>query len=143
VPKVTPAPKVPSKPRKPVDVTVDEPAEKPSRREEPAMRKGDLITAGPGVEDTQLTTAPALIYPETLEGTGTYAMVSVAVLVDENGAVVDAKVKGAFVDGSGGAEFRKAALEAARKARFRPATKNGVPGKMWGELTFEFGTKKP
>jgi serine/threonine-protein kinase len=143
LPKVTPAPKVPSKPRKPVDVTVDEPAEKPSRREEPAMRKGDLIMAGPGVEDTQLTTAPALIYPETLEGTGTYAMVSVAVLVDENGAVVDAKVKGAFVDGSGGAEFRKAALEAARKARFRPATKNGVPGKMWGELTFEFGTKKP
>jgi TonB family protein len=107
------------------------------------MKRGDLILAGPGVREAQAVSSSPAVYPESAQGSGTVAVVSVAVLVDENGAVVDAKVKGAYVDGSGGAEFRKAALEAARKARFEPATRDGIPGKMWGELRYEFGTKLP
>jgi len=107
------------------------------------MKKGDLIMDGPGVEAAQLTDTPPPAYPPSLAGSGRYAKVVLEVLIDENGAVVDARVKSATVDdGSADTEFRKAALAAARKARFEPATKNGIAGKMWGELSYEFGTKK-
>jgi TonB family protein len=107
------------------------------------MKLGDLIMDGPAVEAAQFTASPPPTYPPTLAGSGRYAKVVLAVLVDENGAVVDARVESASVDdGSSDAEFRKAALAAARQARFEPATKNGIAGKMWGELSYEFGTKK-
>jgi periplasmic protein TonB len=107
------------------------------------MKKGDLIPAGPGVEETQLSAMPPPTYPPSLAGSGQYAKVVLEVLVDEIGAVVEARVKSASVDdGSADAEFRQAALTAARQARFEPATKNGIAGKMWGELSYEFGTKK-
>lgn len=106
------------------------------------MKKGDLIMDGPGVEEAQLTDSPSPEYPPSLSGHRS-AKVVLEVLVDENGAVVNARVKSATVDdGSADTEFRKAALAAARQARFEPATKNGIPGKMWGELSYEFGTKK-
>ena len=64
-------------------------------------------------------------------------------LVDENGAVVDARVKSASVDdGSADVEFREAALVAARQVPFEPATKNDIAGKMWwGPIEYEFGKK--
>jgi protein TonB len=106
--------------------------------QEGPMKKGDLILAGPGVEEAQLSSMPPPTYPPSLADSGRYAKVVLEVLVDENGAVVEARVKSASVD----AEFRQAALAAARQARFEPATKNGIAGKMWGELGYEFGTKK-
>jgi serine/threonine-protein kinase len=118
--------------------------EEQARREtDGPMKKGDLILDGPGVEEAQLSESPAPAYPPGLAGSGRSAKVVLEVLVDENGAVVEARVKSATVDdGSADAEFRKAALAAARKARFEPATKHGIPGKMWGELSYEFGPKK-
>ena len=109
------------------------------------MNRGDLIKDGPGVEEPQLSAAPLPPYPPSLADKGRYAKVVAKVMVDENGAVADARVESASVDdGSADAEFRNAALAAARQARFEPATKNGVAGKMWwgGDLTYEFGKKK-
>ena len=107
------------------------------------MKKGDLIMDGPGVEMAQLSAQPPPMYPPALAGSGRYAKVGLQVLVDENGAVIEARVERASVDdGSADAEFREAALAAARQARFEPATKNGIAGKMRGERTYEFGTKK-
>jgi TonB family protein len=109
------------------------------------MNRGDLIMDGPGVEEPQLSAAPLPTYPPSLADRGRYAKVVTKVLVDENGAVADARVESASVDdGSADAEFRNAALAAAHQARFEPATKNGVAGKMWwgGALTYEFGTEK-
>jgi len=112
------------------------------REKDEPMKKGDLIMDGPGVAQAQLTESPPPSYPPGLAGSGRSAKVVLEVLVDENGAVVDARVRSATVDdGSADTEFRKAALAAARRARFDPATKNGIPGKMWGELSYEFGTK--
>ena len=118
--------------------------EEQARREtDGPMKKGDLILDGPGVEEAQLTASPPPAYPPGLAGSGRSAQVVLEVLVDENGAVVEARVKSARVDGGGAdAAFRQAALAAARKARFEPATKQGIPGKMWGELSYEFGPKK-
>lgn len=113
------------------------------REKDEPMKKGDLIMDGPGVEPAQLAATPPPTYPPSLAGSGRYAKVVLEVLIDENGAVVDARVKSSTVDdGSADTEFRKAALAAARQARFEPATKNGIAGKMWGELVYEFGTKK-
>jgi TonB family protein len=109
------------------------------------MKRGDLILDGLGVEEAQLSAAPRATYPPSLADSGRYAKVVTKVLVDENGAVTDARVESASVDdGSADAEFRNAALAAAHQARFEPATKNGVAGKMWwgGDLTYEFGTMK-
>ncbi len=58
-----------------------------------------------------------------------------AVLVDENGNVIQTRVREGDPSGLG---FNEAALEAARRMRFLPATKDGVPGKFWTELIYEF-----
>jgi len=116
------------------------------QEKEGPMKEGDLILYGPGVEEMQLIAAPPPTYPPSLAGNGRYAKVVLQVLVNENGAVGDARVESLSVDDAGAdadlREFRKAALAAARQARFEPATKNGIAGKMWGELSWEFGTKK-
>ncbi|HVR98454.1 MAG TPA: TonB family protein [Thermoanaerobaculia bacterium] len=113
------------------------------RKKEEPMKKGDLIQDGPGVEVAQLSVMPPPSYPPSLVGSGRYAKVRLQVLVDENGAVAEVRIASASVDdGSADAEFREAALVAARQARFEPATRNGIAGKMWGELSYEFGTKK-
>ena len=113
------------------------------REKEEPMKKGDLIMDGPGVEGPHLITAPKLTSPPSLGDR--YAKVALDVLVDENGAVAEARVGSASVEnGSADAELLKAAVAAARQARFEPATKNGISGKMWmwGALSYELGTKK-
>jgi serine/threonine-protein kinase len=100
------------------------------------MKPGDLILARqPGVEPAEIKDLPSPVYPEAARGSGKKPSIRVAVLVDENGQVLDAQVRAGDKSGLG---FDEAALEAARKARFFPATRDQVPGKMWTELLFEF-----
>ncbi|HXO21699.1 MAG TPA: TonB family protein [Thermoanaerobaculia bacterium] len=101
---------------------------------------GDLLAPGPDVENAEVTSMPAPVYPEAARGTGTRAHVVLGVLVDEKGAVVEVKVKSIDTPGKG---FEEAARAAALQTRFRPATRNGVPGRSWGELTFDFGAAEP
>ncbi len=113
------------------------------REKEEPMKRGDLILDGPGVEEPWLKERPPAMYPPSLASTGQYARVVLDVLVDENGAVAEARVS-RVDDGSADAEFRNAALAAAHQATFEPATKDGIAGKMWwgGALTYEFGDRK-
>jgi TonB family protein len=60
--------------------------------------------------------------------------VVVPILVDENGNVVRTKPPAQ----KAGFGFDEAAIDAARRASFRPATKNGTPVKMWMELSVVF-----
>ena len=62
------------------------------------------------------------------------ATVDIKVLVDENGRVIDAQRAGA----KAGFGFDEAALEAARRAQFKPAMKDGVRVKMWYTLRVAF-----
>lgn len=55
------------------------------------------------------------------------------VLVDENGQVLHAVVPRRDLFG-----FHDAARQAALQARYEPATRDGVAGKMWAELPFAF-----
>ena len=98
------------------------------------MKPGDLIRPGlPNVQPAEPKQLASPVYPASAAGSGRQATVRVRVLVDENGQVVDAKVR----DG-GDPDFVAAALDAARRTTFYPATRDDVPGRMWSELIFEF-----
>jgi TonB family protein len=97
--------------------------------------RGRMITGGPGVENAEVLSLGKLIYPERALGTGRKPNVKVAVLVDENGNVTEARIKEGDPSGLG---FNEAARDAARRTHFLPATQNGVPGKSWNDLAFEF-----
>jgi TonB family protein len=58
--------------------------------------------------------------------------VIVSVIVDESGKVISAEIE------DGRIEFRRVALEAARKARFKPTLLAGQPVKMSGVLEYIF-----
>ena len=100
------------------------------------MQRGDLIRAGmPGIEVPEPREFPSYSYPEAAKGSGRKVRIRVSLLVDEDGKVIDSQVRDADTSGLG---FKEAALEAALKTRFFPATRDEIPGKMWTELIFEF-----
>lgn len=110
-----------------------ESAEPPGSEDAPA--KGELYGAASDVTPPELLDRPAPVYPERARLRKREARVVVAVLVDASGKVEHALVKSS---GGSGLGFDESALAAARQATFRPATRGGVAGKMWTELSFEF-----
>lgn len=74
-------------------------------------------------------------YPAAARGSGRKVGVRVALLVDETGRVIDAQLRDADKSGLG---FNEIAFETARKIRFQPASRDGIPGMMWTELIFAF-----
>jgi serine/threonine-protein kinase len=102
------------------------------------MQPGALIRRGmPNVEPPVPIEIPAYSYPAAARGSGRKVSVRVRLLVDENGRVLEAAVR----DPEGSVfGFDEAALAAARKVVFQAATRDGVPGKMWTEMIFEFRT---
>ncbi len=98
------------------------------------MQPGDLIRPGlPNVQGPVPNQLASPAYPASAKGSGKRVTVQVRMLVDENGKVIDARVRD-----SGGPDFDAAALEAARRTTFYAATRDEIPGKMWTELNFDF-----
>jgi TonB family protein len=102
----------------------------------PAIRAGTLVNlSDPGVIAPVVASRAPLNYPpiaqrQRLEGT-----VELNVLVDERGVVTDAQV----IQGAGGkAGLNEAAVEYVRKSKYRPATKDGVPVKVWTPVRVVF-----
>jgi TonB family protein len=103
--------------------------------EAPAIKVGDLIAIGDaGAKPPELTRQPVARYPPMAQKLNKTANVDVRVLVDENGNVRTADLLGKKV----GFGFDEAALEAARAAKYRPATKHGVRVKMYVNLRIRF-----
>ncbi len=98
------------------------------------VRPGDLVTMGAGVIPPKVSRRASLRYPPLAQRMRKEAQVVVRVLVDETGRVVDVKPTG----GSAGFGMDEAALEYARGCLFSPASKNGVPVRMWLELKVAF-----
>ena len=101
----------------------------------PQVRRGDLVEMGPGVEVPNTLRRAQPRFPEMarrLNKAG--ATVLVRVLIDENGEVVKAELAGE----KQGFGFDAEALQAAKKSTYAPATKNGVPVKMWHTLSVVF-----
>ncbi|HEY7515723.1 MAG TPA: TonB family protein [Vicinamibacteria bacterium] len=93
------------------------------------IRPGTLVNlTDPGVTPPVAEKAPPPVYPpialrQRVEGT-----VELNVFVDEKGNVVETQV----VQGAGGrAGLTEAAIDSVKRRRYRPATKDGVPVKVW------------
>jgi TonB family protein len=94
-----------------------------------------LLKPGPGVEEPVPLSLPRFAYPSAARGTGVRADVRLALLVDERGKVIDARVREGAPPNLG---FAETALAAAKRISFQPATRHEVPGKMWTEMILEF-----
>jgi protein TonB len=101
------------------------PAALPTR--EPETRQGDLVGPGPGVVEPALLSLPRVVYPPVAREQSVQGKVVVLVLVDENGRVSEARLQ----QGLKLAAVNEAVVAAVKGAKFRAATKNGIPVKMW------------
>jgi TonB family protein len=136
-----PSPAVPapttSAAEKPASPPVQEPAKPvpaPAAPKPQQVQYGDLVQQGPGVLAPKLTSRLDPRYPPAAERLNRSATVDIKVLVDEKGRVMDAERLGA----KAGFGFDEAALDAARRAVFQPATKDGIRVKMWTTLRVAF-----
>ena len=98
------------------------------------MGRGDLITGEePGVVGPRLLRRPQPVYPSRARRRGLAAQVVVKALVDEEGKVLQVIAPGLDEHG-----FLAAAKEAALGAEFEPPQRDGVAGRMWINLSFDF-----
>jgi periplasmic protein TonB len=79
--------------------------------------------------------APPLQYPPIALRQRVEGVVELNILVDEKGAVTDAQV---VTSAGGRAGLDEAAIENAKRRKYRPATKDGVPVKVWMPLRVQF-----
>jgi TonB family protein len=92
------------------------------------VSKGDLVGPGPGVVEPELATRLSVNYPLAARQERVSGRVVILALVDENGVVQSARIQAGVASRSG---VNQAIVDAVKKARFRPATKDGVPVKMY------------
>ncbi len=104
------------------------PAPRETAPAEPEVSRGDLVGPGPGVSEPTLLAPPRIAYPPLARQQRVAGRVVVLVLVNEEGTVSEARLQKG-VGGRTGLDGM--VVEAVRGARFRPATKNGIPVKMW------------
>jgi TonB family protein len=96
--------------------------------------RGDLVGPGPGVVEPELEGSPRIVYPPLAREQRVSGRVVVLVLVDENGNVTQAKLQQGI---PGRSAVDSAVVSAVKSARFRPATKDGIPVKMWRPVVVE------
>lgn len=101
------------------------PAGAPAQTQPPEIVKGGNL-------NSQAIELPEPEYPEDARRARAVGRVIVSVIVDETGKVISAEVE------DGPIMFRRVALEAARKARFKPMLVDGHPVKVNGILTYRF-----
>ena len=82
-----------------------------------------------------LVSQPRSRYPPLAQARRLSGTVWLRALVDEKGAVVDASLVRASPRALG---FEDAAMQLVRKRVYRPATKQGVPVRVWLPITVEF-----
>jgi TonB family protein len=107
---------------------------------QPAIRPGTLVNlSDPGVIAPVAERVSPPMYPEIARRQGLEGTVELNVLVDERGSVQDVQV----VTGAGGkAGLNEAAIDNVRKRKYRPASKEGVPVKVWVPVRVQFKLPK-
>lgn len=128
-PEPEPPPRPPAQEQRPA---APEPAPEPAA---PRVQVGEMAEAGPGVVAPQLVSFPKPEYPPVARTLRVEGVVTVSVLVDENGRVQDVRMAEPIKQKVG---LNEVALASARNARYRPATKEGVRVKMWTRLRIPF-----
>jgi TonB family protein len=112
----------------------------PPTTAEPEVKPGTLMNLNDsGVIAPLAERKTALPYPPLAQRQGVEGTVELSVLVDETGRVTDAKVVSGPAQRVG---FNEAAIETVKRWKFRPATKNGVPVKVWLPVKVDFRLPK-
>jgi TonB family protein len=106
---------------------------KPPPAREPETQRGDLVGPGAGVIEPTLVAPPRIVYPPIAREQRVQGKVVVLVLIDENGRVAEARMQ----QGVSQAAVNDAVLAGVKSAKFRAATKNGTPVKMWRPVLIE------
>ncbi len=101
----------------------------------PQTKEGDLVQPGPGVSVPVLVSIDKPEYPPIARRMKVEGTVVLSLLVDENGRVLEVRLERGVQQNVG---INEAAQAAARSAKFRPATKDGVRVKIWYQLTIPF-----
>jgi TonB family protein len=108
----------------------------PTAPPEPEVKPGTLMNlSDPGVIAPLAESKPKLSYPVLARRQRVEGTVEMSVLIDETGKVADAQVVSGPSIKVGLAE---AAVDYVKRWKFRPATKNGVPLKVWLPVKIEF-----
>jgi TonB family protein len=109
---------------------------KPNSSPQPQPETGAQTEARPPAEGGMLNSKaiqlPAPSYPAEAKKVHAAGQVQVQILVDETGKVISAEAL------FGPESLRQAAVDAARRARFKPTIVNGAAVKVSGILTYEF-----
>ncbi len=101
-----------------------------------AVKPGALVNlADTGVTPPVPDKTPPLAYPPIALRQRIEGAVELSVLVDDRGVVAEVQV---VTSAGGRAGLDEAAVENAKKRKYRPATKDGVPVKVWMPLRVQF-----
>lgn len=131
LPAVVPTPAPP-----PAEIAVPVATRAPLAAALPSVHQGDLVEMSADVTPPQLLSNPRPKFPRVAQWQGSKGgPVILKVLVDENGSVVDAQVLRAPAPDYG---FSRAALDAVKQWRFKPATTAGVRVKVHTTQTIVF-----
>lgn len=109
-------------------------------RFEPARNRGKAVPVWvslsisfvPGLCDTKPGPAELVLPPNPAGFRGVRSEAAVALLIDEEGLVREAKIE----TGAGSPDFDRAVLVAMRNSRFRPGTMECEPVEMWTTMKF-------
>jgi TonB family protein len=105
--------------------TQDKSSGTPKDESDQKKNRGEVVK-GPLIE------APRPVYPTEARKQRVEGEVSVAIVIGEEGKVISARAK------SGPELLQSAAVDAAYKARFKPATLDGKPVKVFGAMSYNF-----
>ncbi|UHL64462.1 energy transducer TonB [Paralcaligenes sp. KSB-10] len=138
-PKPKPKPRPKSEPPKTLPVSRPAPADSPSKAVADAAPEGPAKPVDPdrprliGRVD-YLGQRPRPIYPRVSERRGEQGRVVVRVVISPQGLVSKVSVR----TSSGYSRLDEAALDAARSARFKPYTENGIAYSAMADIPFDF-----
>jgi TonB family protein len=108
----------------------------PAAPEPPVVKPGTLVNlTDAGVIAPVTQSAPALRYPPIAERQRVDGTVELNILVDEKGNVVEALL---VTPAGGKSGLNEAAVDNVKRRRYRPATKDGVPVKVWFPVSVRF-----
>ena len=108
----------------------------PPVSEPPVVKPGTLVNlSDAGVIAPVTQSAPALRYPPIAERQRVEGIVELNILVDEKGNVVEALL---VTPAGGKSGLNEAAVDNVKRRRYRPATKDGVPVKVWFPVSVRF-----
>jgi TonB family protein len=125
--------KTPTDTQTPTQTTKRPAAPEPEPRVTTAKR-GDLVTMGPGVTPPRIVSAKTPRYPPMAQRLRKEATIVIKILIDEEGRVIETQLAGKE-EGYG---LDREAESVAESSRWRPATKDGVPVKIWWQMPIKF-----